>query len=85
VHQQSHLSRKELHNRVLKALRTMLGEPELIAVYVRKRVEEDRRLRTSEREQGGTIERRLTQISVALDKLVDALIDGSIDKARIKA
>ena len=71
------ISRKELHARVLSGLREHLADPELISAYVRKWVEEDRRLRAEDRHARGDVERRLARNRAAVRRIIDAIENGA--------
>lgn len=82
------IARKELENRVLTALSSQLMDPKLFEVFCEEFVAETNRLRSAAAASWTAREAELSQTNRALDRLVQALIDGapaSSVKAKMKS
>jgi DNA invertase Pin-like site-specific DNA recombinase len=75
------MARTSLETRVLDALATRLMDPALFAVFCQAFIEETNRLRHAVRSQAEDRERELGKIRRDLDRLVQAILDGTPARA----
>jgi site-specific DNA recombinase len=75
------MARTRLETRVLDALATRLMDPALFAVFCQAFIEETNRLRHAVRSQAEDRERELGKIRRDLDRLVQAILDGTPARA----
>ena len=77
------VERRHIEGRVLIALQARLAEPELIAEYVRTYREERTRLAATERRERAVLQRRLADITMSIERIVDRVVDGSASDALV--
>ncbi len=71
------IARAEVEKRVLGALQKQLMDPELFAVFCDEFVSETNRIRAAARASADVKRQELAKVGKALDRLVQALIDGT--------
>lgn len=71
------IRRAELEERVLGALATRLAEPRRIELYVATFIETQRVARAAGRRQSSDLERKLAATRRAIERLVDAIVEGT--------
>ena len=76
-------ARRHVEQRVLAALQSHLADPEMLAEYVREFHAQIRLRAAEEGKQRTALERRLGEITRAIERIVDQVVDGSASKALI--
>ncbi len=73
----STITRVELERRVLKALRGALADGHMVELYVQTYIEQLRERRAADRAVAGGTKRRLGIVKAQIEKLVDAIVNGT--------
>ena len=77
------IARRHVEQRVLAALQSHLADPEMLAEYVREFHAQLRLRAAEEGKQRSALERRLGELTRAIERIVDQVVDGSASKALI--
>ena len=77
------VTRQHIEGRVLAALQTQLADPDLIGEYVRAYHAERKRLLKAERSNIDAKQKRLQELTVGIERIVDRVVDGTAPDALV--